>query len=922
MDKKMTPELAKRFIEQMNSKLEELNLEVILVKKGKESQQKNELADRDEKIKEHEKSLNEKEFSLKKREAEIEGREIAVSAQEKAFESVKNNLLKMSEEVAAKKAELFSNAEKLAAELHEKRIAETNEQIQKMRDSANESCEKLRAEAESSAEKTRNDAESNAQKIRAEANSAAEKIRIEAQNECKRIINDANAEAQKIISKAKSDTDELEKQIADLTKKNAELSGENTKLASQILALTEDKCFLDSEIKSQKQNFDDTTRVYAKTMSAFETLKVQLESNGKSVEDFTKQISEMDTREQALNAREDELNERDRKLSFNERRNNNKKDELDQRESNLESEVEKKYPEIIADKDQEIDGLKKETESLRNSLHANKSIVAKFDDLTAQFGGKNAAEILSDYQRVQQELSIALEKLNNTPSYALQKTASDLQEKENLLKERENALAQKERDSQNLRDSFAQSQAEKEELKLKNENLEKDKKIVEEQLARLRSTYENPAERDERIKEINKPLIMEHFPRLEKPKLSEMEWLNNIEEKIEKSGLHFPRRILNAFHTALKTSEMSPLTVLAGVSGTGKSELPRLYSRFGGINFLGVPVQPNWDCQESMLGYYNSIDNCFEPTDMLRLLAQSQPLEKKYQEKFQKENDMSDVMTMILLDEMNLANVELYFADFLSKLETRRGLADNDPTFPKIGVKIGSKMADFDLKLGRNVLWTGTMNNDETTKTLSDKVIDRGILINFPRPKKLIGLRREIELAEPAPLLPYSVWSSWIDGEKGAVKFSAEQIKGYKEKVEQINEQLGKTGRALGHRVWQSIESYMSLYPSVIAAQPGHERKKAMDEAFEDQIVQKIMPKLRGLETRGTQNDVLEAIKAIIPDTLHEDFKNACEQNYGQFIWTTSGYLLSGDDSGAKKGDETESSESEKTVERKEKTKA
>lgn len=921
MDKKMTPELAKRFIEQMNPKLEELNLEVILVKKGKESQQKNELADRDEKIKEHEKSLNEKEFSLKKREAEIEGREIAVSAQEKAFESVKNNLLKMSEEVAAKKAELFSNAEKLAAELHEKRIAETNEQIQKMRDSANESCEKLRAEAESSAEKTRNDAESNAQKIRAEANSAAEKIRIEAQNECKRIINDANAEAQKIISKAKSDTDELEKQIADLTKKNAELSGENTKLASQILALTEDKCFLDSEIKSQKQNFDDTTRVYAKTMSAFETLKVQLESNGKSVEDFTKQISEMDTREQALNAREDELNERDRKLSFNERRNNNKKDELDQRESNLESEVEKKYPEIIADKDQEIDGLKKETESLRNSLHANKSIVAKFDDLTAQFGGKNAAEILSDYQRVQQELSIALEKLNNTPSYALQKTASDLQEKENLLKERENALAQKERDSQNLRDSFAQSQAEKEELKLKNENLEKDKKIVEEQLARLRSTYENPAERDERIKEINKPLIMEHFPRLEKPKLSEMEWLNNIEEKIEKSGLHFPRRILNAFHTALKTSEMSPLTVLAGVSGTGKSELPRLYSRFGGINFLGVPVQPNWDCQESMLGYYNSIDNCFEPTDMLRLLAQSQPLEKKYHEKFQKENDMSDVMTMILLDEMNLANVELYFADFLSKLETRRGLADNDPTFPKIGVKIGSKMADFDLKLGRNVLWTGTMNNDETTKTLSDKVIDRGILINFPRPKKLIGLRREIELAEPAPLLPYSVWSSWIDGEKGAVKFSAEQIKGYKEKVEQINEQLGKTGRALGHRVWQSIESYMSLYPSVIAAQPGHERKKAMDEAFEDQIVQKIMPKLRGLETRGTQNDVLEAIKAIIPDTLHEDFKNACEQNYGQFIWTTSGYLLRGDDSGAKKGDETESSESEKTVERKEKTK-
>ena len=93
----------------------------------------------------------------------------------------------------------------------------------------------------------------------------------------------------------------------------------------------------------------------------------------------------------------------------------------------------------------------------------------------------------------------------------------------------------------------------------------------------------------------------------------------------------------------------------------------------------------------------------------------------------------------------------------------------------------------------------------------------------------------------------------------------------------------------------------MSLYPTVIAAQSDHERQIAMDDAFEDQLVQKVMPKLRGLETRGTQNDVLDAIKGIIPETLHDDFKNASEQNYGQFIWTTSGYLLRGEDSAEKK---------------------
>lgn len=337
---------------------------------------------------------------------------------------------------------------------------------------------------------------------------------------------------------------------------------------------------------------------------------------------------------------------------------------------------------------------------------------------------------------------------------------------------------------------------------------------------------------------------------------------------------------------------MSPLTVLAGVSGTGKSELPRLYSRFGGINFLSVPVQPNWDCQEAMLGYYNSIDNCFEPTDMLRLLAQSQRSSND-------QNGLNDVMTMILLDELNLANIELYFAEFLSKLESRRGLVDEK--VPHLGVKIGSKMKDWELKLGRNVLWTGTMNNDETTKTLSDKVLDRGIVINFPRPKNLIRSRTDRMHAEPSALLPKSTWSSWIND---AYKISDEQIKEYKDKVEQINEHLGKTGRALGHRVWQSIENYMSLYPDVIAAQTDHERKQALDIAFEDQLVQKVMPKLRGLETRGTQDDVLKAIYGIIPETLHDDFKNASEQNYGQFIWTTSGYLLRDEDTAEKKIEE------------------
>ena len=101
------------------------------------------------------------------------------------------------------------------------------------------------------------------------------------------------------------------------------------------------------------------------------------------------------------------------------------------------------------------------------------------------------------------------------------------------------------------------------------------------------------------------------------------------------------------------------MTVLSGVSGTGKFELPRLYSHFGGINFLSLSVQPNWDSQESMLGFFNSIDNKFDAQPVLRLLAQSQ--------KAQVDDypGLEDVMSLILMDEMNLAHVELYFAEFL-----------------------------------------------------------------------------------------------------------------------------------------------------------------------------------------------------------------------------------------------------------------
>lgn len=392
----------------------------------------------------------------------------------------------------------------------------------------------------------------------------------------------------------------------------------------------------------------------------------------------------------------------------------------------------------------------------------------------------------------------------------------------------------------------------------------------------------------------------------------EIEWFNNVSRKIHEYGLEFKPRILKAFHTSLKTAEWSPLAVLAGVSGTGKSELPQLYAKFGGINCLNIPVQPNWDSQEAMLGYYNTVSSKFEAQPLLQYLVQTQTPNCEKTEKHDKyECSLKDQMNIVLLDEMNLAHIEQYFAEFLSKLEERRGKNEGDAQYPALAVKLGGTDA-YPLPLGRNVLWVGTMNQDETTKSLSDKVLDRGIVINFPRPdefKRRLNLNRNVKAEEK--YLSVETWNSWkLVLNDHQVDETEKIIAPYKELVEKINKSISNIGRAIGHRVWQSIENYIWNYPDVRKAflcRPADLTdedyikyiSKQIDPAFEDQLVQKIMPKLRGIETRGESKKCLDEIRTSIETfknsghalNIAKDFDNAIKFGDGQFLWVTSEYL-------------------------------
>ena len=141
------------------------------------------------------------------------------------------------------------------------------------------------------------------------------------------------------------------------------------------------------------------------------------------------------------------------------------------------------------------------------------------------------------------------------------------------------------------------------------------------------------------------------------------------------------------------------------------------------------------------------------------------------------------------------------------------------------------------------------------------------------------------------------IWNSWCHDE---ITFEKKEMDSYRGIVEKINDELGKVGRAIGHRVWQSMEYYMANYPGTFD-EDKNIRDNAMACAFQDQIVQKVMTKLRGIDDRGKGRECLDSIQRILDEkpctqALVDDFQRARDLGYGQFIWNSAEYLQEDED--------------------------
>lgn len=177
---------------------------------------------------------------------------------------------------------------------------------------------------------------------------------------------------------------------------------------------------------------------------------------------------------------------------------------------------------------------------------------------------------------------------------------------------------------------------------------------------------------------------------------------------------YFPIDTIRAWIAGFSSSR---LLILQGLSGTGKSTLPRVFLEYIGGKAFFFPVQATWRDRSDIVGYYSDFTGEFKETELLKHLYEA--------------SYFPDQMNIMVLDEMNISRIEYYFADFLSIFE----YPPEDWLIPLMQVKLGTPVPRYiengKVRIPTNTWFIGTANTDDSTFTITDKVYDRAIVIEF-----------------------------------------------------------------------------------------------------------------------------------------------------------------------------------------------
>jgi hypothetical protein len=292
--------------------------------------------------------------------------------------------------------------------------------------------------------------------------------------------------------------------------------------------------------------------------------------------------------------------------------------------------------------------------------------------------------------------------------------------------------------------------------------------------------------------------------------------------------LYYSKKIIFPFIAGMAASRTM---ILEGISGTGKTSLPYAMGKFFGHDSNIIPVQPSWRDRAEMIGYLNEFTKKFNETDFLKAI---------YETTYRKD------ISIIVLDEMNLARVEYYFAELLSLLEMPDKnewlvdvVPDNKPGDPK-------NIINGKLLIPGNVWFIGTANKDDSTFTITDKVYDRATPIEINTKSTAFDAPDTEGVRMSHEYLDFLFESAYKD-----YPMSLKTM----ENLELLDYFITKNFKVtFGNRIMKQIRSFVPVY----VACGGTEL-----EALDFMVARKIFRKFEGLNLPFLQQEITDLSKLI-----------------------------------------------------------
>lgn len=292
--------------------------------------------------------------------------------------------------------------------------------------------------------------------------------------------------------------------------------------------------------------------------------------------------------------------------------------------------------------------------------------------------------------------------------------------------------------------------------------------------------------------------------------------------------LYYNEQVISAFFAGLASSK---IIILEGISGTGKTSLPYAMGNFFQKPASIISVQPSWRDRTEMIGYLNEFTKKFNETDFLSDLYES---------------GYRDDPNLIVLDEMNLARIEYYFAEFLSIMEM--------PNFSdwKIDIVPSSEKSDPQKLIGgkinvpQNVWFIGTANKDDSTFTITDKVYDRATSIE---------MNYRAEVIDAPYTEPVSITADYLQNLFKEAKINYPISKKSLDNLDKLDKFIADNFKiTFGNRIMRQIKDFVPTYVAC-----GRDEVEALDYI----VTRKILRKFEILNLPFLQNELKEILNVF-----------------------------------------------------------